>query len=61
MNTDPEITASIPGYWGAMDKRGRIILRKEMREKMGLLNGGPVNLYVNDSGALVIAPVKDIE
>ncbi|WP_446654458.1 hypothetical protein [Blastomonas sp.] len=45
-------------YVGKMDSRGRIVLRKHFRDRMGLTHGGRVSLYINQDGALAIAPAE---
>lgn len=47
-----------PTYVSRMDGRGRIVLRKAMREKLGMPQGGRVELYINEDGVLAIASAK---
>ena len=46
------------GYFGVVDKQGRIVLRKSLRDLMGMPKGGPVNFRVDDTGSLIISNAK---
>ena len=45
-------------YLSRIDKRGRVILRKEIRQSMGMPNGGVVRFHSNESRGLIISPAK---
>jgi bifunctional DNA-binding transcriptional regulator/antitoxin component of YhaV-PrlF toxin-antitoxin module len=45
-------------YLSRIDKSGRIVLRKAMRDAMGMPDGGPVTFHTDESGALIISPAK---
>jgi bifunctional DNA-binding transcriptional regulator/antitoxin component of YhaV-PrlF toxin-antitoxin module len=42
------------GYYSKVDSRGRIWVRKAMREHMGLPSGGQIVLKINEEGHLVL-------
>lgn len=48
-------------YYGNLDSRGRIVIRKAHREFMGLPNGGKVEWYINDDGQAALRAAKKDE
>jgi bifunctional DNA-binding transcriptional regulator/antitoxin component of YhaV-PrlF toxin-antitoxin module len=53
MNTRPDC------YYSKVDSRGRIWVRKAMREHMGLPSGGQIVMKINDEGHLVLRAMHE--
>jgi bifunctional DNA-binding transcriptional regulator/antitoxin component of YhaV-PrlF toxin-antitoxin module len=45
-------------YYGIVDSRGRVVIRKAHREYMGLPNGGAVEWYINEDGQAALRAAK---
>ncbi|MFA4702168.1 AbrB/MazE/SpoVT family DNA-binding domain-containing protein [Pyrococcus kukulkanii] len=43
-----------------IDKKGRIVIPKEMREKIGITEGSYVELEVYNKNAIIIKPLESI-
>jgi bifunctional DNA-binding transcriptional regulator/antitoxin component of YhaV-PrlF toxin-antitoxin module len=48
-------------YYGKVDSRGRIVIRKAHREFMGLPDGGAVEWYLNKDGKVTLGAAKKDE
>jgi bifunctional DNA-binding transcriptional regulator/antitoxin component of YhaV-PrlF toxin-antitoxin module len=48
-------------YYGKVDSRGRIVIRKAHREFMGLPNGGKVEWYLHEDGQVALRAAKENE
>ena len=48
-------------YYGKVDSRGRIVIRKAHRKHMGLPNGGAVEWHINEDGQVTLRAAKKDE
>ena len=49
------------GYIRRMDDLGRIVVPRELRKKLGWLEGDPFELFVTEDGKLLVQKCEDKE